>query len=198
MMIVVQTSGGGALYGLRFRKKGARPTPGDEPPGRIRYEQVIAAALAYGYYVAAALMAGAQFPEFLRDHLFDGFGPAVLVGFLIYRFNPGISEAATGSDLPPRSTFLTVLIPGAAVMGLIAAAAVFSSGLADYFWPVFGAAFLGGSTFPLALSRYLHDYPAASDRAATVLEPTKLDLSRLPTQPPHPPPRSEESAAPSS
>jgi hypothetical protein len=195
MMMAVQAIGGSALYSLR--KKRARPTT-DDMPGTIRPEQAIAAALAYGYYVAAALMAGAQFPEFLRDHLFDGFGPAALVGFLIYRFNPGVRGAAAGSELPRRPTFLSAFIAGAAVMGLIAAAAVFSSGLDDYFWPVFGAAWLGGSTFPLALSRYLDDHPVATDRAETDLGAAKLELATLPTQPPHLPPGSDESAAPSS
>jgi hypothetical protein len=49
-------------------------------------EAVIAAMVAYGIYVGAALLANAEFPRFLRDHLFDGLAPAALVAFLIRRF----------------------------------------------------------------------------------------------------------------
>ncbi len=39
--------------------------------------------MAYSMYVAAAVVAGAAFPEFLREHLFDGLAPAALVGYLV-------------------------------------------------------------------------------------------------------------------
>lgn len=44
--------------------------------GPITSEQALAGMLAYGYYLAGALMAGAH-PQFLPDHLFDGFAPAL-------------------------------------------------------------------------------------------------------------------------
>ena len=50
---------------------------------RSHYTAVIAGAMAYGTYVAADLLAGAAFPQFLREHLFDGFAPAALVGILV-------------------------------------------------------------------------------------------------------------------
>jgi len=82
-MIAVQ---GVADLMLLIRAKAAsNRTAANDTHGPIGFEQVVAGAIAYGFYVAAAMMAGAQLPEFLRDHLFDGFAPAALVGFLIYR-----------------------------------------------------------------------------------------------------------------
>src|SRR6266436_6340744 len=53
-------------------------TSGDRPGRSLRdwvrdhLKSIVAAAMAYCYYVAAAWLAGAEFPQFLRDHPFDG------------------------------------------------------------------------------------------------------------------------------
>jgi hypothetical protein len=116
----------------------------DAPP---RFEAVVAAIMAYSIYIGAAILAGAAFPEFLREHLFDGLAPAALVGFL-FHFIPRES---------PRTAFprirLPILIPimlgigGILIFGLIAAAAVFASGKNDFGVPIVFCAAAGGYLF---------------------------------------------------
>ena len=54
-------------------------------PRRLAQAPVVAAVMAYIVYVTAAFWAGAEFPQFLREHLFDGLAPAAAVGFLVNR-----------------------------------------------------------------------------------------------------------------
>jgi hypothetical protein len=110
---------------------------------RRQLNTVTAAAMAYGFYVAAALVGGAAFPRFLRDHLFDGLVPAAVVGVLVDRF--------IRSD-PPTSTrrfrsLLSFFSGGAAIFGAIAAAAVFSSGTDAYLVPLVVTSVFGGTLF---------------------------------------------------
>jgi|ERR1700691_2155258 peptidoglycan/LPS O-acetylase OafA/YrhL len=122
---------------LRAMASSKRTPPADDTHGPIHFEQVAAGAIAYGFYIAAAMAAGAQFPEFLRDHLFDGFAPAVLVGYLIYR---------VPNTRARFSTIAFLYLLSAAIFALIAAAAVFSSGEDDFLPAVLAAALIGGLT----------------------------------------------------
>jgi hypothetical protein len=122
-----------------------RTASADDTGSPISSGQIIAGALAYGYYVAAALMTGVVFPKFLQDHLFDGFAPAVLVGFLIYRFR--VEDGKPNPYQKPWISLVLLYFLSAAVFAVIAAAAVFSSGIYD-FAPVLWAAVIGGATFP--------------------------------------------------
>jgi hypothetical protein len=124
---------------LLAAKASNRTPPTGDTQSPIGIEEVAAAATAYGYYIASALMVGAQFPGFLRDHLFDGFAPAALVGFLIYRIH--------GAQVR-LSKIALLYLQSATVFGLIAAAAIFTSGK-DNFVPVLYAALIGGFMFPL-------------------------------------------------
>jgi hypothetical protein len=135
-MITVQAFSG-LLIIIHAKATSNRTPSADATHSPIGFEQAAAGAIAYGFYVAAAMMAGAQLPEFLRDHLFDGFAPAALVGFLIYRI----------PNAQPRfATISLFYLLSAAVFGLIAAAAVFSSGKNDFLPPVLSAAIIGGIT----------------------------------------------------
>jgi hypothetical protein len=126
----------------------------DLPVARY-FESALAAALAYSYYVAAALLAKAAFPQFLRDHLFDGLALAALVGFAVSRFprdNPSIAFAVVRR---PASLMVLLFIVGALIFGLIAATAVFGAGSDDFFGggtasPVGTCAIWGGCLFPWA------------------------------------------------
>lgn len=131
------------------------PTPGGNKSSldwwRSHYKSLVAGVMAYSYYVAAALMAGAEFPKFLRDHLFDGLAPAVLVGILVDFYPRANPTTAFGKIRRPATMMLIVFfIPGAVIFGLIGMAAIFSSGANDYVLPVIFAAFWGGWTVPLA------------------------------------------------
>jgi hypothetical protein len=123
-----------------------RTSSADDTRSPISGGQIIAGALAYGYYIAAALMAGARFPKFLQDHLFDGFGPAALVAFLIYRFRLEDGKP----DAYNLLTFVLLYFQSAVVFAVIAAAAVFSTGTYN-FVPVIWAAVIGGATFPAGI-----------------------------------------------
>ena len=137
----------------------AKPTP---RPGRDRsdrsfkdwardhYTSIVAGAMAYGYYVGAALLAGAEFPKFLRDHLFDGLAPAALVGILIDLYPRTNPAEAYPKIRRPVIILLIYFVTGAVVFGLIGAAAVFSSGENDYTRTVQYAAWFGGLIFPAA------------------------------------------------
>jgi hypothetical protein len=146
--------------GLLIAAKAANHTPSaNDTQNPIHIEQVAAATVAYGYYIAAAMMVGAQFPSFFRDHLFDGFAPAVLVGFLIYRIRnaqAGVSNAAV------------LYLQSAVVFGLIAAAAIFTSGKDNFLLALY-AALIGGFIFPLViLAARLITEDAARDVAPEV------------------------------
>jgi hypothetical protein len=118
--------------------------PKVDPAARRRpLNAVTAAAMAYGFYVAAALLAGAPFPRFLRDHLFDGLVPATVVAVLVDRF---ISSNPPTSSHHFRS-LLWFFSGGTAVFGAIAAAAVFSSGADAYGVPLVVTGVLGGTLF---------------------------------------------------
>jgi hypothetical protein len=117
-----------------------RTAPTNGTPSPITADQAIAGTIAYGYYIAAALMVGDHFSDFLRDHLFDGFAPAALVIILMFRI-----RNATLSTL--RQLFFMYL-QSAVVFGLIAEAAVFTSDKHNYV-PVLYAALIGGFIFPL-------------------------------------------------
>jgi hypothetical protein len=117
---------------------------------RSRLGPFIAAGMAYGFYVAAALIADAQVTPFFRDHLFDGFAPAAAVGLLIDRF-PGqyVNQFEEGSSKPFVNSLLYFLA-GAAVFAGIAWAAVFGSNKNDFLYPVLWCGLFGGLTFPVA------------------------------------------------
>jgi hypothetical protein len=123
----------------------ARPKPAKDLDATKHFETILAAAMAYAYYVAAALLAEAEFPGFLREHLFDGLAPAALVGLLINRLPRGSPKAF------PRVWPVTILVlfflGGALVFGLIAAAAVFSSGANNFVLPVLICALFGPGIF---------------------------------------------------
>lgn len=119
----------------------------DQPPGPIRMEQVLAAAVAYATYVSAAMIAGAKFPQFLRDHLFDGLAPAALVGALIYVLTTKDMEKAFDRVTRPYIVPLRFCLVGSTVFGFIAGAAVFSSGASDYAKPVLWAIGIGALPF---------------------------------------------------
>jgi hypothetical protein len=114
----------------------------------IRFEPILAAALAYGSYVSAALMGGARFPGFLRDHLFDGLAPAAVVSVLIALMPQDKPHAAFPWIRRPFVIVALFFSAGLLVFGLIAAAAVFTSGT-DHFYPaLLFVALLGGYIFP--------------------------------------------------
>lgn len=149
---------GVALVGSVALSYKPSPPPGGDTSDRsitdwVRryYRSIVAGAMAYGYYVAAALMAGAEFPKFLRDHLFDGLVPAALVAILIDvypRANP--TKAFLKIHRPVTMILIVFFIPGAVIFGLIGAAAVFSSGETNYIVPVLLTAWFGGLIFPTA------------------------------------------------
>jgi hypothetical protein len=116
-------------------------------PVKSRLPLAASAAMAYGFYLGAALLAGAKMPEFLRNHLFDGLAPAATVGFLINLFPfDNAAEAFKWIRLPAFICFW-LYVGGAVLFGSIGAAAVFSSGSSDFFEPVTVSAVTGGSTF---------------------------------------------------
>jgi hypothetical protein len=113
------------------------------------FDTVVAAVLAYGSYVAAALLANAEFPQFLREHLFDGLAPAALVGFFVNRFPRDKPKEAFKQIRWPWIIFMLLWIGGALVFGLIAAAAVFGSGSNDLGFSLLICAGIGGLLFPI-------------------------------------------------
>ena len=97
-----------------------------------RFESVFASMVAYGFYVAAALWAGAEFPKFLQDHLFDGLAPAALVGVLVSLLLRDDPRTILPWIRWPWMILVLFLISGALISGLIAAAAIFSSATNNY------------------------------------------------------------------
>jgi hypothetical protein len=124
------------------------PTRSTDSP--LRFEPLAAAVMAYSFYAVSALIADAPLPEFFREHLFDGFAPAALVALLVYAF-PRMSPSRA---LPRIRLPLMILVlffwAGALVFGLIAAAAVFSSGSNNYWLPLALCAGGGALLFPYA------------------------------------------------
>ena len=111
-----------------------RPSAGEQP-GPIKFEQLLAAAEAYATYLSAAMIGGAKFPEFLQNHLFDGLAPAAVVGVLIYFLTADQLTKPFDKVSRPYIVPLRFGLAASAVFGLIAAAAVFSSGASDYVKP---------------------------------------------------------------
>jgi hypothetical protein len=116
------------------------------------FDPVLAAVMAYCCYMAAALLADAEFPKFLQDHLFDGLAVAFLIGFLINRLPRDSPRTAFPSIRRPVIVLFILFVAGALTFGLIAAAAVFSSGSNDYGRPLLYCAFYGGWLFASAYS----------------------------------------------
>ena len=147
----------GTVIALRMGEKGRRV----EQPA-------IAAATAYLFYLGAALMAGAEWPEFLREHLFDGLAPAAVVGFLI-SFIPREQPRAA---LPWFRRAGLLFAGGALVFGLIAAAAVFASGSDRFAKPVEWCALWGGGVFAAAYwTGYREDVVEEPSKRAALPEP---------------------------
>lgn len=108
---------------------------------------VLAAVAAYVYYVGAALLAGAKLPGFLREHLFDGLAPAAVVGLLVNTIPRERPREALPWIRRPVMVLVALFAGGALVCGLIAAAAVFSSGSDAFGAPVAVCAWGGGLLF---------------------------------------------------
>ena len=108
---------------------------------------VIAAVTAYVFYVAAALIADAKMPEFLREHLFDGLAPAAVVGLLVSSIPREHPRAALPWIRRPVMILVVLFAGGALIFGLIAAAAVFASGSNGFAQPVRICALGGGILF---------------------------------------------------
>jgi hypothetical protein len=144
-------AGGTLAIALSTPSPGATTSDTAGPAGsRNRLGPFTAAGMAYGFYVAAALIAHAQLTPFFRGHLFDGFAPAAAVGLLIDRF-PGqyVNQFDEGSWEPFVKSLLYFLA-GAVVFAGIAWAAVFGSNKNDFLYPVLWCALFGGLTFPIA------------------------------------------------
>jgi hypothetical protein len=117
---------------------------------RNHFKSIVAGATAYGYYVGAVWMAGADVPHFLRDHLFDGLAPAALVGILIDFYPRADPVVAFPRIRYPFAIPIMFYIAGVVIFGLIAMGAVFSSGENDYVSVVPLTAGYGGALFPVA------------------------------------------------
>jgi hypothetical protein len=117
---------------------------------RSHLKAVLAGGMAYAYYVAAALVAGAEFPKFLQEHLFDGLAPAALIAGLIDLYDRR-DPAHAYRKLPVPGTILLMLFAVSAVFfALIGAAAVFGSETNNYLPAVLVTAAYGGGIFPVA------------------------------------------------
>jgi WD40 repeat protein len=127
-------------------------TQGRSPRGWLRnhFKSIVAGATAYGYYVGAVWMAGADVSQFLREHLFDGLAPAALVGILIDFYPSADPVVAFPRIRYPVLIPIMFYIAGAVIFGLIALAAVFSSGQHDYVSVAVLTAVYGGAVFPVA------------------------------------------------
>jgi hypothetical protein len=130
--------GWGALIALR---RSAWKTKG------IAEARVVAGVMAYACYVAAALLAGAKFPGFLREHLFDGLAPAAAVLLLVNSFPVDRPRTAFPWIRRPVIILVVLFAGGALIFGLIGAAAVIASGIEKFASPVTRCAVLGGWLF---------------------------------------------------
>lgn len=118
---------------------------------RSHLKAVLAGGMAYAYYVAAALVAGAEFPKFLQEHLFDGLAPAALIAGLIDLYDRR-DPAHAYRKLPVPGTILLMLFAVSAVFfALIGAAAVLGSETNNYLPAVLVTAAYGGE-FSLLLT----------------------------------------------
>jgi hypothetical protein len=123
-----------------------------------RFDAITAGVMGYGFYVAADCLSAAEWPEFLRDHLFDGLVPAALIGLPILFLPRDNPHTAFPRIRKPWMILASFYVCGALIFGLVAAAAVFSSG-SKYFGDTIGfCAALGGIVFPLAYFRAVLDY----------------------------------------
>jgi hypothetical protein len=125
------------------QKADASSEEADKPS---RFEVVISASMAYGFYVGAALMANAKFPAFMRDHLFDGLAPSAVVGLLFGALRRKNPQNAWPRIRRPVGILAVLLVGGALIFGLIGAAGVFVTGSGD-FWPTAWCAIFGGYVF---------------------------------------------------
>jgi hypothetical protein len=131
----------GAVVLRRLRHKGNTPV-------KSRFAPALSAAMAYGMYIAAALAADARFPEFLRNHLFDGLAPAAVVGLLIDRIPVDNTIVPFPRIRLPIVIVVLFYAAGFVVFGAIAAAAVFSAGSSHFTTPVIYSGTVGGTLFP--------------------------------------------------
>jgi len=145
---------GVAVLAITFRtgSKGKRP----QGP-------VIAAVVAYAFYVGAALLAGAKMPEFLREHLFDGLAPAAVVGLLVSSLLREHPRQALPWIRRPVMILVVLFAGGALIGGLIAAAAVFSSGSGGFKVPVVLCACGAGYLFAYSYYRGVSLENASAD-----------------------------------
>jgi hypothetical protein len=107
-----------------------------------------AAFMAYGFYLAADLLANAEFPKFLRDHFFDGFAPAAVVGLLVDRFFRRLPSEKPTTNRPIWSV-LGFSLSAALTFGAIGAIAVFTSGSNGYFRAVLATTVFGACAFAI-------------------------------------------------
>ncbi len=138
-------------------------------PARIRFPSAVYGAMAYGCYLAAALLTGVRISGFLRNHLFDGLALAFLVGFLTERipFEDAADAFRRWIRLPAFVCFW-FYVGGAVVFGAIGAAAVFSSGSSDFTTPVSVTAVIGASLFLTLYAETAIDDVKRRDRIGNV------------------------------
>jgi hypothetical protein len=110
-----------------------------------RYDALTGAILAYVCYTASAFLVHVPLPEFFREHLFDGFAPAALVGYLVTRVPS--KPARTAEDDFRLVSVVLLWVGGSLIFALIAAAAVFASGSNEFLGPVVFGALSGGTVF---------------------------------------------------
>ena len=115
--------GGVIVLGLR-----PRLTRNLSKEGQRRFDAIAAAALTYVCYTLSALLADAPLPEFFREHLFDGFAPAALVGLLVIAFPREHPRAAFPRIRQPNAVMAVFYMVSGLIFTLVAATAVFSSG----------------------------------------------------------------------
>jgi hypothetical protein len=132
---------------------------------RAHYSPVVSGAVAYGAYVAADFLGGSPFPQFLREHLFDGLAPAALVGILVDAFPNEDPVRAFPRIRRPIAVLLMITASGAAVFGLIAAAAVFGAAGENYGKSIGTVAGYGGYMFFLL---YVTSVSAARGHSKTI------------------------------
>lgn len=94
------------------------------------------------------MLANAEFPEFLREHLFDGLAPAAVVGLLVNTLPRDNVRTALPKIFYPVMIPILFYAEGSLIFGAIAAAAVFTSGKSDFKTPVIVCALIGGHYSP--------------------------------------------------
>jgi hypothetical protein len=146
LVVALAILAGIALYGRVLVNLAIRAGKASNTASR-HFDAILAAIIAYSCYMAAALMADAEFPKFLRDHLFDGLALAFLVGLLINRFPSDRPRTAFPIIRRPFVVLLVLFMGGGLIFGLIAIAAVFSSGSNEYERPLLYCSIYGGWIF---------------------------------------------------